>query len=73
MNQKSVILTLAGLLTLFSAGLLFSHNPSASDTFGKLAFGTLTGLTAYLQVHGGLMKTDGRECDLPATLTRPML
>lgn len=51
MNQKSVVLTLAGLLAMFSAGILFSHNPVASDVFGKLAFGTLTGLTAYLQVH----------------------
>jgi hypothetical protein len=51
MNQKAVVLTLAGLLTLFSAGLLFSSNQSAADSFSKLAFGTLTGLTAYLQVH----------------------
>lgn len=51
MNQKSVTLIMAALLVVFSAGLLFAHNQQASDTFGKLAFGTLTGLTAYLQVH----------------------
>jgi hypothetical protein len=51
MNQKSVVLALTGLMIVFSIGILFSSNPTAADTFGKLAFGTLTGLTAYLQVH----------------------
>ena len=51
MNQKSVVLTLAGLLAMFCAGLLFASTPAAADTFGKLSFGALTGLTAYLQVH----------------------
>jgi hypothetical protein len=37
MNRKSVALTLAGPLTLFSAGLLFAANRIAADTFGKLA------------------------------------
>jgi hypothetical protein len=51
MNQKSIVLTLSGLLAMFSIGLLFAPGQPATDTFGKLAFGTLTGLTAYLQVH----------------------
>lgn len=51
MNQKSVVLVLAGLMTLFSAGLLFSHNQQTSDAFSKLAFGTLTALAAYIQAH----------------------
>ncbi|HZP17099.1 MAG TPA: hypothetical protein VFB00_03980 [Terriglobales bacterium] len=50
MNQRSVVVTLALLLVLFSAGLVFAPRQQAQDTFGKLAFGALTGLTAYLQV-----------------------
>jgi hypothetical protein len=48
-NEKSVVLILAGLLALFSGGLALTHNAQSADTFGKLAFGTLTALAAYLQ------------------------
>jgi len=49
MNQKSIVLTLGALLGLFPIGLMFCHAPQASDALGKLAFGTLTALAAYLQ------------------------
>ena len=51
MNQKSVVITLALLLSLFSFCLMFTRNQQAADAFSKLAFGTLTGLTAFIQAR----------------------
>jgi hypothetical protein len=49
MNQRSVVITLAALMCVFSAGMFFATVPTAQDAFGKLAFGTLTVLAAFIQ------------------------
>lgn len=49
MNQSNVIIAMVGLLTMFSICVIVTKDPQASDTFGKLAFGALTALAAYLQ------------------------
>jgi len=49
MNQRSVVIVLATLLGVFSAGLFFTPNPQAQDAFSKLAFGALTALAAFIQ------------------------
>jgi hypothetical protein len=42
-------MTLAVLLALFSAGLIFAPAPQTQDAFAKLAFGALIGLAAFIQ------------------------